>query len=451
MNSNTVNAAIGFLSGLCLMVLIVINPAPAKALEVRKVTSPGGISAWLSEDHTIPLFAVRFSFKGGSAADPADKAGLAYFLSGMLDEGAGDMTSADFQKQVKQLNMRLSFSAEREAFSGSLQTLTVNRDAAFDMLRLALTSPRFDDAPLNRVRGQIALSLREDAKDPETIVGSRWMGLMFGDHPYARPIKGSADGLKAITGADMKDLVKRLFARDNLLISVVGDIDEATLKRLLDETFGTLPQKSNMPIIPVPSIKTDPQIAVIERDLPQSAIRFGHIGIKRDDPDFMNAYVMNHILGGGGFGSRLTDEVREKRGLSYSVYSTFYPLDQGGVFFGGAATVNERVSETIDVIREALNKMALDGPTAQELAEAKTYLTGSYALRFDNSRKIAGQLLGIQRQNLGIDYVVKRNDLVNAVTLEDVRNVAKRIISGDSLVITIVGKPKGVKSDGTSG
>lgn len=451
MNSNTVKLAISCLSGLCLMVLIVLDPAPARALEVRKVTSPGGISAWLSEDHTIPLIAMRFSFKGGGAADPADKAGLAYILSGMLDEGAGDLKSAAFQKRLDQLNMRLSFSAERDAFAGSLQTLTVNRDDAFGMLKLALTAPRFDDEPLSRVRGQVLLSLREDAKEPETIAGARWMATMFGDHPYSRPIKGSADGLKAVTGDDLKDLVKRLFARDNLLISVVGDIDEATLKRLLDETFGALPEKSAMPEIPVPAINTDPQTTVIERDIPQSAIRFGHIGIKRDDPEFMSAYVMNHILGGGGFGSRLTDEVREKRGLSYSVYSTFYPLEQGGVFFGGAATVNERVSETIEVVRDVFRKMAEEGPTAEELAEAKTYLTGSYALRFDNSRKIAGQLLGIQRQNLGIDYVVKRNDMVNAVTLEDVKKVAKRIISGDSLVITIVGKPKGVKSDGTKG
>ena len=342
--------------------------------------------------------------------------------------------------------MRMSFTAGRDGFSGSLQTLTVKRDEAFEMLKLALSAPRFDDEPIDRVRGQVLLAMREDTKNPETIAGARWMKTMFGDHPYARPVKGNPDGLKAVTSDDLRALTKRLFARDNVLISVVGDIDEETLKRLLDETFGALPANSAMPAIPVANINTKPNIEVVERDVPQSAIRFGHIGILRDDPDFMAAYVMNHILGGGGFGSRLTDEVREKRGLSYSVYSTFYPLDQGGLFFGGAATVNERVPETIEVVRNVFKKMAEEGPTEEELGEAKTYLTGSYALRFDNSRKIAGQLLGILRQNLGIDYVVKRNDLVNAVTLEDVKRVARRIISSDGLVFTIVGKPKDVKS-----
>jgi zinc protease len=171
----------------------------------------------------------------------------------------------------------------------------------------------------------------------------------------------------------------------------------------------------------------------------------------RKDPDFLIAYVVNHILGSGGFGSRLMEEVREKRGLSYGVYTTLYPLDQAGVFFGGAATVNDRVSETIEVVRTELKRMADDGPTAEELEQAKTYLTGSYALRFDSNRKIAGQLLAIQREDLGIDYVEKRNDLVNAVTLEDVRRVARRIIDADGLIFTIVGRPKAVQSSGNQG
>ncbi len=435
----------------CLLAASLALASSASAIEIRKVTSPGGITAWLSEDHTIPLIAMRFSFEGGSAADPDGQEGLAYFLSGMLDEGAGDLDSASFQKRVDELNMRMSFNAERDGFTGSLQTLTENRDASFDLLRLALTTPRFDQEPLDRIRQQILLSLREDREDPESIVGASWMKTMFGDHPYARPVKGTAEGLKAIKGSDLNALANRLFAREGLLISVVGDIDEDTLKRLLDETFASLPEKSGMPAVPPATIARGPSVDVVERDIPQSVVRFGHAGIARDDPDFLTAYVLNHILGGSSFGSRLMEEVREKRGLSYSTYSVLYPLEGGDLFFGGAATVNERVPETISVVLDVLKRLAEDGPTEQELAEAKTYLTGSYALRFDNSRKIASQLQGIQRQRLGIDYVIKRNDLVNAVTLDDIRRVARRLIDADALVFTVVGKPVGLDRQKTGG
>lgn len=423
----------------------------ASAIEIRKVTSSKGVTAWLSEDHTIPLIAVRLSFEGGSAADPAGLEGLATFLSGMLDEGAGDLSSAQFQKRIDELNMRMSFSADRDSFSGSLQTLTDNRDAAFDMLRLALTAPRFDQEPLDRVRQQILLSLREDKEDPESIAGAHWMKTMFGDHPYARPVKGTAEGLKAVTGSDLKALADRLFARQGLVISVVGDIDEDTLTLLLDQTFANLPETSTMPEIPAANVTQGPIVNIVERDIPQSVVRFGHAGISRDDPDFLTAYVLNHILGGSSFGSRLMDEVREKRGLSYSTYSVLYPLKGGDLFFGGAATVNERVPETVSVVLEVLRRLAEEGPSEQELSEAKTYLTGSYALRFDNSRKIASQLQGIQRQRLGIDYVIKRNDLVNAVTIEDIRRVARRLIKADALVFTVVGKPVGLDKYKTGG
>jgi zinc protease len=430
---------------------VVATTAAASAIEIKQVRSATGVTAWLVEDHTIPLIAMNFSFKGGAAADPDDKRGLAYVLSGMLDEGAGELDSKAFQARLEELAMRLSFDAEHDEFTGSLQTLSKNRDAAFDMVRLALTAPRFDEKPLERVRGQILLSLRRDGEDPETIAGAEWMRTMFRDHPYARRSKGSLDGVKAVASQDLKDLARHLFAREGLMIAVVGDIDEPTLSRLLDETFGGLPETSGMPSIPEAAIAKGPGVKVVDRDIPQSVIRFGHASIKRDDPDFLTAYIVNHILGSGGFGSRLMAEVREKRGLSYGVYTTLYPLDQGGLFFGGAATVNDRVSETIEVVRVELRRMAEKGPTKEELEAAKTYLTGSYALRFDSNRKIASQLLGIQRENLGIDYVEKRNDLVNAVTLEDVRRVARRIIDADGLIFTIVGRPKDVHSSGNQG
>lgn len=423
----------------------------AQAFEIKQVTSPGGITAWLVEDHTIPLIAMNFSFKGGSAGDPAERPGLAHFLSGMLDEGAADLDSQAFQRRIDELSVKLAFEAGRDEFSGSLQTLSENREAAFDLVRLALTEPRFDPEPLERMRAQFLLGIRQDAEDPEDIAGLAWMRTVFGSHPYGRSSKGSEEGIAAVSADELRALTGRLFARDSLHVAVVGDIDEATLAGELDRVFGALPEASAMPKVQPATPIMGPILQIIERDIPQSIIRFGHRGISRDDPDYIPAYLMNFILGDGSFGSRLTEEVREKRGLAYSVYTALYPLDHAAVLYGGTATVNERVAETIEILRKELKRMAEEGPTEQELAEAKTYLTGSYALRFDSNRKIAQQLLAIQRENLGIDYVIRRNSLIEAVTLDDVRRMAKRILDSDGLVFTVVGKPKNLKPVGRPG
>lgn len=426
--------------------------APARAdIDIQSVTSPGGITAWLVEDSTIPLIAMNFSFAGGAAVDPDDKAGLANFLSGMLDEGAGDLDSEDFQMRMDELSIRMSFRAQRDHFRGSLQTLSQTRDEAFDLLKLALTAPRFDTEPLERVRGQILLGIRQDEEDPGEIANRAWMHTLFNDHPYGRPTTGTADTVRAIQADDLEDLRLRLFARQRLLIAVVGDIDAETLKRLLDDTFGGLPAEADIPEVPEATPVQGPLVEVIERNIPQSVIRFGHHGIKRNDPDFIPAFIVNSILGGGGFGSRLMQEVREKRGLVYSVFSTLQPMQRAGLVFGGAATMNERAAETIAVVHNELKRMAKEGPTEAELEEARTYLTGSYPLNFDSNSKIANQLLAIQQDELGIDYVNRRNDLINAVTLADVRRVAQQLIDAEALIFTVVGQPQGVATTARPG
>jgi zinc protease len=425
---------------------------PARAdIDIQSVISPGGITAWLVEDSTIPLIAMNFSFAGGAAVDPEDKVGLANFLSGMLDEGAGDLDSEAFQLRLDELSIRMSFRAERDHFRGSLQTLSQTRDEAFDLLKLALSAPRFEAGPLERIRRQILLGIRQDEEDPGEIANRTWMSTLFGDHPYGRPTTGTADTVSAIQADDLEDLRRRLFARQRLHIAVVGDIDAETLKRLLDDTFGGLPGEADIPEVPEATPVKGPVVEVIERNIPQSVIRFGHHGIKRDDPDFIPAFIVNSILGGGGFGSRLMQEVREKRGLVYSVFSTLQPMQRAGLVFGGAATMNERAAETIAVVHEELKRMAAEGPTGTELEEAQTYLTGSYPLNFDSNSKIANQLLAIQQDNLGIDYVNRRNELVSSVTLADVRRVAQRLIDAEALIFTVVGQPQGVASTARPG
>ena len=427
----------------CILVTF-LQVAGAQAFEIRDDTSPGGIKAWLVSDSTIPMIAMNFSFRGGYVTDPEDRQGRAYFLSGMLDEGAGELKSEEFQQRMSEIAMRMSFDADREYFEGSFQTLRENRDQAFDLLRLAITAPRFDVEPMNKVRGQIEIGIKSDLENPGNISSQALFKAMLGTHPYARQEKGSAESIAAMTPDDLRKARDQMFARDRLQVAVVGDITPEELAVTLDKVFGELPAKSEG--ISVPDVKWPEKgsITIVERDIPQSVMSFALPGIVRSDPDFVAAYVMNFVLGDGGFGSRLMEEIREKRGLTYGIYTGLAAWDNGGLLIGSVSTQNARAGETLDILRAELKKMADNGPTEKELEEAKTYLTGSYALRFDSSGKIARQLLGIQQEDLGIDYVQKRNDLIRAVTVEDAKRVAKRLIDPAALNISIVGRPEGI-------
>lgn len=411
-----------------------------RATEIQRVVSPGGIEAWLVEEHSVPLISFNFAFKGGAAQDPAGKMGLANMVSGLLDEGAGDLESRAYQEKLQDLSIKLSFSAGRDSFEGKLRTLSVNLDEAVEMLRLAVNEPRFDAEPVERIRAQIQASIKRRLRDPETIAMRDWFKVAFPNHPYGNSRRGTAETVAAITTDDLRTFHKNIFARGELKVGVVGAIDAETLGKVLDTVFGKLPDQPKLTdvpeITPVAGARTTEKMAI-----PQTVIRFGGAGLKRADEDFVPAYVMNHIFGGGSFSSRLYVEVREKRGLAYSVYTFLAPFDHSGVFLGGTATRRDRADETLELINAEIKRMAEEGPTVEELAKAKKYLTGSYALRFDTSSKIASELVGIQQENLGIDYIKKRNGMIEAVTLEDVKRAARRVLDKGGLTISVVGEP----------
>ncbi|MEQ1614173.1 MAG: pitrilysin family protein [Hyphomicrobiaceae bacterium] len=415
-------------------------------MKIQAVKSPGGIEAWLVEEHSVPLVALRFSFDGGNAQDPVGKEGLANFIGGMMDEGAGDLTAVQFQERMEDIAMRMGFEDSRDAIYGSLETLTVNLDKAIDLLRLAVNKPRFDADAVQRVNAQLQASLAFAAKSPDQVAAKAFSALMFPNHPYGRSANGTPESVASITGADLEAYRKRVYARSNLKIVAVGDIDAKTLGIVLDKVFGTLPAKAELTPVPKVSPPAGGQLKVIEMNVPQSVATFGINGIARKDPDFIPAFVLNQILGGGGFASRLMEEVREKRGLAYSVYSYLNPLKSASLFAGGVATKNEEMAKSIEVIRGELKRMADDGPTQAEWENARSFLTGSYALRFDTNAKIANQLLAIQQDDLGIDYVDKRNAEVQAVTIDDLKRVAKRLLKTDDMVFMVVGKPKNLAS-----
>ncbi|MEQ9643447.1 MAG: pitrilysin family protein [Alphaproteobacteria bacterium] len=423
--------------------IVALCVAPARAADIQVVTSQGGVTAWLIEDHANPLITVDIAFRGGSVYDPGGREGVANMVSGLLDEGAGGLDSRTFQTRLEDLQIQLRFDAGRDDFDGSLRTLSKNRDVAFDLLRLALTAPRFDAEPVERIRGQILSGLLRSQDDPDTIANLAWYATMFPGHPYGRPSDGTVETVRAIEIADLKAHVARHLVRDDMIVSVVGDIDAATLAPLLDSTFGALPAGEPRPV-PAADPFAGGMETVIERPVPQTVINFGLPGIQRDDPDWYAAYVMNYVLGGGGFTSRLTEEVREKRGLAYSVYSYLYPMDHAGLWVGGVSTQNARAGESVQVIRDELARLREDGVTADELANAKAYLNGSFPLNLTSSARIAGLLTAIQRNDLGLDYMDRRAGLIDSVTLDDVQRVAKRLIDPAKLLVIAVGRPVGL-------
>jgi zinc protease len=424
--------------------------APSRFMTIQEVRSPGGVTAWLVESRNVPLMAMRFAFEGGASQDPAGKMGLTHFMTGMMDEGAGDLEATAFQESVEEIAMRMGFQASRDQLYGSFETLTVNREKAVGLLRAALTQPHFRVDAVERVKKQISSQLAFQAKDPERVAGKAWSRLAFGDvHPYGRPVDGTPETVATITSEDLKALHKRTFARDNLKVVVVGDIDAKTLGALLDKVFGDLPAKAELASVPQVTIRSGGFVEVIEMPVPQSAARFGFAAMPRKDPDFMAATVVNQILGGGGFASRLMEEVREKRGLAYGVHSFLAPLARSAAFSGGVATKNAEMVRSLDVIRAEITRMANEGPTAKELENAKSYLVGSYPLRFDTNSKIANELLGLMVEDLGIDYINKRNPEIEAVTMADAKRVAARLLKVEDLIVAVVGKPEGLKTTST--
>jgi zinc protease len=436
------------LPGFFLLAVIVVfaAPRPAAAVTVERVESPGGIVAWLVRDSMVPLVSIEFSFRGGAALDPAGKAGLADMTTSLLDEGAGDLDSQAFQQKLSDLAVSISFSAGKDTIRGSLKTLNRTRDEAADLLALALTKPRFDEDAVERIRQQILAGLARQSTDPNEIAGRVWWKAVYPDHPYGQPTEGSSGTIAAIAIQDMRRLVAERFARDQLIVGVVGDITPEQLGPLLDRAFGALPAKGTPFTLPKAVPQAAGQTFVVEADVPQSVVLFGHNGIRREDPDWYAAYMMNYILGGGGFSSRLYDEVREKRGLAYSVYSYLTPLEAGGLYTGGVSTANERVAESLEIIRAEWARMADSGASDEELEHARTYLTGSFPLRFTSTDRIARMLVGMQFNELGIDYLDKRNSMIEAISADDVRRVAKRLLKPEALTTVVVGKPAGVKA-----
>lgn len=424
-------------------VLLLARPGMAEAIEIQRVVSPGGIEAWLVEDHKNPIITLSANFEGGAAADPDGKEGLATLTASVLDEGAGPYDSDAFRRKLEDLVIGLAFSAGRDSFGASLQTLTENVDTAFDLLRLSMTEPRFDTEPVERIRSQIVAGLKRSENRPQSIASRVWWQAAFPDHPYGRPSGGTVQSIGTITTADLKAFAERVLTRSGLKISVVGDITPERLGNLLDKTFGALPESG----VSTPPVPAKPaaigETFVVQNPVPQSVVIFGHRGIPRDDPDRFAAAILMEVMA-GGFGSRLTEEIREKRGLTYGIYAYTLPLDEAQMVMGGVSTRNDKVAVTVGLVRAIWAEMALNGPTEEEVRDAKTYINGSFPMRLTSSMPIAGLLVSLQRNERPIDYLDHRVERIDSVTMADLKRVAKRLFLADELSFVVVGQPKGL-------
>ncbi|UWQ95609.1 insulinase family protein [Rhodobacteraceae bacterium M385] len=420
-------------------------PLHADIVDIQPVTSEGGIDAWLVEDTSIPFVALDLWFTGGGSIDAPDARGAVHLMTALLEEGAGDMDAATFAAELEGLAASFSFDVYRDELVISVQMLTQNRDEVLALLHDVLIAPRFDESAIERVRGQVLSILEGDANDPETIAGAEFNALTFGDHPYATRLEGTLESVAGLTRDDLLAAHRSALVRDRVSVGVAGDMTAEDLGPILDTLLGDLPL-SDVPLPDPAEVSDEGGITVVDFATPQSSVYFGHAGIARDDPDFFAAFVMNQVLGAGGYRSRLMEEVREQRGLTYGI-STWLSLSRSAPMMqGGFSSSNALVAEAIDVVQAQWAEIAANGITEAELEAAQQYMTGAYPLRFDGNGTIAGILAAMQADNMPIDYIASRNDNVLAVTVEDIQRVAAEVVDSDALRFVVVGQPEGLEA-----
>ena len=412
-----------------------------QAADIQEFTTPKGIKVWLVESPSLPIISAQVSFAGGSAYDTVDKLGLAQFSAGLLDEGAGDMDASAFALAMEEKGIGLGAGVDTLNFKVNLKTLAEHKQSAFDLLGLMLTKPQLTKDSAERVRAAQLSGIKRGQEKPDYVASRKLSELVFGNHPYARPSAGELWTVENLTARDARRFLNTTLTRNNMQVSVVGQTTPADIAPLIDKALGDLPKGKARQAIPAPTEQAAAKMH-IPRDVPQSTLRLGHLGNERTDELYFPTLLMNHILGGGGFSSRLVEEVREKRGLSYSVYSYFSPLPGKGAFILGAQTEHENTEQVIDLMKAEMVKLQQQEVDDKTYQDAMDYMLGSFPLRLDSNSKILGYLDFMQTENLGIDYLDNWQERMEAVTKADIQAAAKKFLKPDDLKVIIVGQRK---------
>jgi len=440
---------LGILMALIMLAIIGFFAFRAQAsqpfLPITAFKTPGGFDVWFVEDKTLPIIAMQFWFdESGSAHDRLDQQGLARMLSNTLDEGAGDLNAQDFQKALNDHSITLLFDASRDGFGGRLKTLTRTQDKAFDLLAKALSSPRFEEEAINRMRDANIARIMDAMSDPQWIAARILNDKMFEGHPYAQNSGGTIASLSSLTADDLKSFKSDALTQDRLKIVITGDLDQETASQAVDQIFSSLPQKSSLSSIANVTLQNQSKTFLFEKDVPQSVIEIALPAFGHDDPDYYALQVLNYIFGGAGFGSRLMEEAREKRGLTYGIYSSIDTYKQIDVLSISTSTKNESVGEMLSVIKDVMKNLRENPVSEKELNDAKLFLTGSMPLMLSSTDSIASTILSLRIEDLPIDYYDGYAQKIKAVTISDLQRVAERILHPESMVTILVGKPENV-------
>lgn len=411
---------------------------------IQQFVTPKGISVWLVEEPSIPILSLRMAWEQGSATDPDGLEGLTNAMTYHMNEGAGDLDAQAFFKRMEELNMSFSCSAGSDNTYCNASMLTDNADASFEMIALAYGAPRFDEGPFERFLREQAVSLETRETNAGYLAGRATDNALYPDHPYAREV--SAESLAALSPDGMRARKDAIMVREGMLVTAVGAVSPSELARLVDMAVEGLPEAGASQSIDDVSLAA-PAADPIQVDLPQpqSLVRFTGPAMTREDPDFYTAVVVNYTFGGGGFESRLMKDLRVAKGLTYGIYTGVNAHKHIQTWSGSGQTKNESAGEFIDSIRQQMSLMAREGMSAQELEDAKAYLTGSYPLGFDSNSKIAANMMGVRLDGLPVDFFDKRNAMVAAVTLEDVNRVAGEYLDPDNFTFVVVGQPEGIE------
>ncbi len=422
----------------------------AHALEVRREIAPGRLTVLQVERHNLPVVRITLLIKASPLNEPADKAGVAYLTSKLLDEGTARRSSSDISSEVEFLGASLDASANSDFSSLSLSVLKKDIEKGFDLFSDVLLNPSFKQEELARKKELLKGVLRQKEEDPAFVAEKTFIKEVFGSHPYGRLVEGSIESIDKITRDDIVRFYRSNYLPDNAILSVVGDLTPRELDSLLQKYLSGWSKRQHAPVAGGTSESTASGTAtpaggktvLVNKDITQATIILGGLGISRSNPDYYAAQVMNYILGGGGFASRLMKTVRDEMGLTYSINSAFIGNKEPGQFEVEVQTKNESSGAVINEIVKEMRLIQREPVTDQELSDAKAYLTGSFPRRLETSRRIADFLAARQFYNLGDDYIEKYPEYINKVTKEDIMRVAAKYLTPADYKLVIVGNEK---------
>lgn len=409
--------------------------------DVKEITAPkSGIKAYLLEDKTNPIISMSFLFKNsGAAYDNADMAGLTNFVSEMLLNGAGALNAQQFKEEMAQNAIMINFSADMDDFSGSLITAKDNAPTAERLLEQIFRAPRFDRTDIERVRALQLKAIDLQQEHPDNVLKRSFAKMLYGTHPYAQDMLGTKSSVKKIKKEHLQNFVKERLTRTNLVIGIAGDISENEAKKMIDRIFGSLPQEKKENVLPPVTIDFTNREETINYPAGQKIAAFAAEGLPRADKNFYPLYIANHIFGGSGLNSRLSVAAREEQGLTYSIYTYLSMLDKSPLIKGGFSSTPDNYEKVREILKRELEHFAKKGITQKETDDAKNYLMSSYNLRFASIGNLSDILMYMQKENLGLDFLQKRNEYVKNVTKKEINAAAAKFFRPENFVFATVG------------